>query len=162
MLKNDYIIDYSESACPIQENPLIWQKYFLRYGDMATIASMMICSSHRRHQIWKSVFAALTFPSARTILLVMKETNKVSTREGTICTIDLQKGADDSWTNAGAASTRGCCWQGLRSRTFINKGLGYSQNRRVSGQRLCLLFSQISVFLVPMPLFLSTEIYAIL
>ena len=26
------------------------------------------------------------------------------------------------------------------------KGLGYSQNRRVSGQRLCLLFSQISIF----------------
>ena len=26
----------------------------------------------------------MTFPSARTILLVMKETNKVSTREGTI------------------------------------------------------------------------------
>ena len=25
------------------------------------------------------------------------------------------------------------------------KGLGYSQNRRVSGQRLCLLFSQISI-----------------
>ena len=51
--------------------------------------------------------------------------------------------------------------QGLRSRTFINKGLGYSQNRRVHGQRLCLLFSQISVFLVPMPLFLSAEICAI-
>ena len=50
----------------------------------------------------------------------------------------------------------------LRSRTFIYKGLGYSQNRRVHGQRLCLLFSQISVFSVPTPLFLSAEICAIL
>ena len=40
------------------------------------------------------------------------------------------------------------------------KGLGYSQNRRVSGQRLCLLFSQIPVFSVPTPLFLSAEICA--
>lgn len=41
------------------------------------------------------------------------------------------------------------------------KGLGYSQNCRVYGQRLCLLFSQISVFSVPTPLFLSAEICAI-
>ena len=32
----------------------------------------------------------------------------------------------------------------------------------VSGQRLCLLFSQIPVFSVPTPLFLSAEICAIL
>ena len=46
--------------------------------------------------------------------------------------------------------------------TIDHKGLGYSQNRRVYGQRLCLLFSQISVFSVPMALFLSAEICAIL
>ena len=45
---------------------------------------------------------------------------------------------------------------------FYNKGLGLSQNRRVYGQRLCLLFSQISVFSVLTPLFLSDEICAIL
>ena len=43
-----------------------------------------------------------------------------------------------------------------------DKGLGLSQNRRVSGQRLCLLILQIPVFSVQTPLFLSAEICAIL
>ena len=43
-----------------------------------------------------------------------------------------------------------------------DKGLGLSQNRRVSGQRLCLLIHQISVFSVPMPLFLFVKNCAIL
>ena len=45
------------------------------------------------------------------------------------------------------------------------EGLGYSQQTKISGvygQRLCLLFSQIPVFSVPTPLFLSAEICAIL
>ena len=50
--------------------------------------------------------------------------------------------------NAGTANQRHNPKQAFSTRTVDNnviKGLGYSQNRRVSGQRLCLLFSQISI-----------------
>ena len=51
---------------------------------------------------------------------------------------------------------------GTQEPHFYNKGLGLSQNCCVYGQRLCLLFSQISVFPASTPLFPSAEICAIL
>ena len=50
--------------------------------------------------------------------------------------------------NAGTADQRHVSKQAFSTHTGDNnviKGLGYSQNCRVSGQRLCLLFSQISI-----------------
>ena len=72
--------------------------------------------------------------------------------------------------SAGTVSTLGCFLSRL-SRGFSAQFDIYFQSGirawdypkiAVSGQRLCLLFSQIPVFSVPTPLFLSAEICAIL
>lgn len=46
--------------------------------------------------------------------------------------------------------------------SMIKGRVSLIRNCRVYGQRLCLLFSQISVFYIPTPPFLSIEICAIL
>ena len=67
--------------------------------------------------------------------------------------------------NAGTADQRHVPKQAFSTHTGDNnviKGLGLSQNRRVSGHRMCLLIHQIPVSTVPTPFFLSAEICAIL